>query len=91
MKFGPRLPERGIDKTGLFYFNIHGSFNKKDVKLVGIVQSREKYLKCMFLNEIHPITGKQEWQEMNSATKWTLWTQKRFESFGMDYWVCFFF
>ena len=44
MEFGPNLPDKGMKESILFYFNIKGSKDKKDVKLVAYLNGHFAYL-----------------------------------------------
>ena len=48
------LPSPGIDASVMFYFNIYGSMNKKDVKLVAFISNSgcisQKPNKCVYFD-----------------------------------------
>ena len=85
------MPGQGVFRTGLFYFNIFGSNNQKDVKLVAFLWVGNSGPRITYLNdEIN------EWKYIPSklSNKWNFPIEDRITSFGITYWVpifCFIF
>ena len=94
---GGNLPKPGIDGCQLFYFNIQGSMNKKDVKLIALL-SHIKYSKhnipnqCVYFDNDHTQTWKTFNDHFLFAKQWQLPIQNPLILPSIDFLVfCFFF
>ena len=83
MTVGRNLPENRMCDCAMFYFNIKGSTNKKDVKLVAFLRDTFAY----FDNDIT-----NTWQRIHIDNfrrfKWTLEINRSIAQLSCDFWVC---
>ena len=70
-----------MSHEGAFYFNLFGSNNINDIKLVVISNFAEK-------NFVYFDEKTQQW-ENTDCNKWRFAYNAKITSFGLDYWVCF--
>ena len=86
LTIGCQLPENGMYYQGMFYFNILGSMDKNDIKLIAMINDNNEKTKFIFLNNEN-----KTWQNMKDDKQWIFPIQNYISDFGIDYWVCVFF
>ena len=86
LTIGCQLPENGMFCQGMFYFNILGSMDKNDIKLIAMINDNNEKTKFIFLNNEN-----KTWQNMKDDKQWIFPIQNNISRFGIDFWVCVFF